>query len=164
MGDGKTCTDDSIFINAGKYKTPRKAYFIGSDLKQTAVGCVAPNAMFVHENSCFLTWQNTMWIFGGMFLEQHGNQLIAYYALISRLNNFQIEDIGYLPFRFKNGGCSIMNDEYIYLCFDNRYDSGNVCRRATDPKGFKLDIKITNSMYRHRWTQTSASDSKLLNL
>ena len=103
--------------------------------------------------SCSINWKNQFHVFGG------NNQR----RQISRLSGYRLESIGSLTFNHKWGTCSVMANQFIFLCFDNS-DSQNEsddirrCRRSTGPLGNFTEVALSN--HHHRRSQISCSDSK----
>ena len=96
--------------------------------------------------ACSLTWRNQLHVFGGNVERRQ----------ISRLTGYKLERIGDLPFDHYDGACSLMANQFIYLCFDN--NNPKQCRRSTGP----LDnlSELPESTHNHREAPTSCSDSK----
>ena len=97
--------------------------------------------------ACSVTWQNQFYIFGGKDVKRQ----------ISRLSDYRLERIGVLSFDHHMGSCSVMSNQFIFLCFG---DSNNYkhCRRSTGPLEIFSEIALSN--HDHRQIQTSCSDSK----
>ena len=99
--------------------------------------------------SCSVTWRGELFIFGG---DEETKQ-------ISKLNGCQLERIGSLSFNHDFGTCAVVNDEDIYLCFN---DGGSAdlkrCRKANEPMGVFKEINQSN--YEHRYTRIGASSGK----
>ena len=78
--------------------------------------------------ACSLTWKNEHYVFGGRVEK----------TLISKIIKCSLEPIGNLnamkTFSHYHGGCTNMNDEYIYLCFssENKHDIRK-CHVASSP-------------------------------
>ena len=100
--------------------------------------------------SCSVNWQNQLYIFGG---ESQKRQIL-------RLTGHKLEYAGQLSFDHKMGACSVMADQYIFLCFGTTpfFADSNRCRRSTGPLNQFTDIAL--STYDHGLTQTSCSESK----
>ena len=129
-------------------------------MKQVRAECVSTGDMFYEGYSCFVPWQNIMYIFGGYF-NLTRESTVGVYANIRRLNsiNFRIQDVGQLPFQHNRGACTNMNDEFLFLCFD--YKSSGICRQATDPKKFEGNKAINSPYFSHKLIHTPSSESKL---
>ena len=104
--------------------------------------------------SCSVNWKNQLFVFGG---ENKRKQ-------ISRLSGYKLERVGNLTFKHYDGACSVMGNEYIFLCFsapsaDTGMDDYLQCRRSTGP--LKEFSELDFSIQYHMMIQTSCSDSKL---
>ena len=90
-------------------------------------------------HSCSLTWRGDFFIFGG----------IDEKTQISKLSGCKLERISSLAFHHKQGACSNVNDEWIYLCF-NTDDSADYkkCRRSNSPSGTYQSISDSNEDHR----------------
>ena len=97
--------------------------------------------------SCSITWRGELFIFGGRIDE---------YRQISKLNDCTLERVGTLSFDHRYGTCAVVNDEEIYLCFDDY--SPKTCRKANDPMGAFSEVNPTN--YEHSVTRIGASSGK----
>ena len=97
--------------------------------------------------SCSINWNNQLFIFGG------GGD----HRQISRLTDHKLERVGSLDFNHFMGACSVMNNRFIYLCFN--FADGNRCRRSTGPLEQFSTVSLSN--HTHSSTQTSSSDSEL---
>ena len=99
--------------------------------------------------ACSISWRNQLYIFGGA-----GEQ-------VSKLIGYKLKRIGYLWFKYQYGTCSVMNNQYVYLCF-SRYLTSDLtykgCRRSTGP--LETYSAVTLSKYDHREAQISCSDSR----
>ena len=69
--------------------------------------CFEPESETEAYYSCSITWTNKLYIFGGHIDQRQ----------ISRLDGYHLKRIGTLDFDHYLGGCTVMNDESIYLCF-----------------------------------------------
>ena len=61
-----------------------------------------------------------------------------------------------LDFDFNEGGCAVLNQKTIVLCFN--WDEGNVCRQSNSP--FESFTKLPNSNHRHSGTRIASFDGK----
>ena len=93
--------------------------------------------------ACSVMWENSVYIFGT-------NQ-------ISRLTGYELTYLKDLDFSNFNGACSVMNKEFIFLCFD-MVEKPQKCRRATHPLGVFITVALPNMS--HLDIRTSASNSK----
>ena len=82
------------------------------------------------ENSCSVNWKNQLFIYGGTVWRNQITQLIGY----------KLEPKGTLPFEHFRGACSVMAEQYIFLCFPDEIQDYNRCRRSTDPLWKKASI------------------------
>ena len=57
--------------------------------------------------SCSLQWQNNYYVFGGNTEEQH----------VSIVDGNRLDRIATLSFSFEKGGCTVLNQITIVLCF-----------------------------------------------
>ena len=93
-------------------------------------------------SSCSLQFRNQYYVFGGRFQNKQ----------VSMVNGYRLERKGTLNFDFDAGGCTVLKEETIILCFDWR--ETKVCRKSNNPVG--LFIKLSNSIYSH-WVTKIAS-------
>ena len=75
--------------------------------------------------SCSITWRGDFFIFGGY----------SETTQIAKLNGCVLERVGSLAFNHKHGACSNVNDEWIYLCFNDQSGDYKKCRRSNNPLG-----------------------------
>ena len=149
FGDGKSCKGpDSVLVLYG----PKPATLMNTVLnyRQTLDCLVTEHSMtgtdYPSRSSCSITWQNTLYIFGGVQKTK-----------IARLDGYRLNYLAKdLGFEHNKGACSVMNDEFIFLCFD--YEHTRTCRRATDPLAH-FD-KVASAKTHHRLSPTTASPSK----
>ena len=99
--------------------------------------------------ACSLTWKNEHYVFGGRVEKTQ----------ISKIIKCSLEPIGNLKametFSHYHGGCTNMNDEYIYLCFssENKQDTRQ-CHVASSPGksenyfSAKIEFPLTQSLQR----------------
>ena len=78
------------------------------------------------EGSCFINWQNQMIIFGGHNIKRQ----------ISQLDGHKLKRIGTLAFDHYRAACTVMNNEFIFLCFNG----------ATSRKGLQI---VSFEVYKH---------------
>ena len=76
--------------------------------------------------SCGLTWRGENYIFGGDIEKRQ----------ISKIVDCGLERVGSLSFNFTNAACTNLNDEIIYLCFDDGPSFGGL--------HFKLANRFSN--------------------
>ena len=97
--------------------------------------------------SCSVTYRNKYYVFGGKVKMRQ----------ISEVAECKLRRIGSLDFDHSWAACSNVDNQKLYLCFDE-LDSKR-CRSADDPLG-KFS-EIVSSSYNHKKTKTAASPSKL---
>ena len=95
--------------------------------------------------SCSVTYRNRFHIFGG---DSEKRQ-------ISEVTKCELKRIGTLDFDHEYGACSNVDDQKIYLCFDEK--DKKECRSAVDPLGVFTEVE--RSSYDHRKIRTAASPS-----
>ena len=61
-----------------------------------------------------------------------------------------------------SGGCGAMSDKFAFLCFGSNKE--NLCFRAKNPAKKDSFGEIDESLYHHRQTTISTSDSKYLSI
>ena len=135
------------------------AYQLNSVGEQEELTCFKRDEVTTEAHySCSINWKNQYYVLGG------NNQK----RQISRLSGSKLERIGNLAFDHKSGACSVMANQFIFMCFDES-DSKNIndgirrCRRSTGSGRGNLLGKFTEvalSSHHHRRIQISCSDSK----
>ena len=75
---------------------------------------------------------------------------------MSMINGNRLERIGSLDFSFQHGGCTVLNQLTIVLCFG--YYEQKVCRQSNDPLG--PFTKLPNSNFSHWQTKIASFDGK----
>ena len=124
---------------------------INSEGQQEKLACFERDDKTDAYHSCSINWQNQSHIFGGIHQKRQ----------IDKLNGYKLERIGDLPFDHGSEACSVMNNQFIYLCFSfDLFDAFKRCRRSTG--SWKTFEKITLSNHDHQKARTSCSDSKSL--
>ena len=124
----------------------KPAMLVNSAGDQQELGCFEKAVKTDAYQSCSLTWNNKLFIFGGAYERKQ----------ISRLDGYKLNRIGSLFFDHQYGACSQMNNKYIFLCFSSK--DTTTCRRSTSP--LESFVKIASSTYSHRGISVSASESK----
>ena len=76
---------------------------------------------------------------------------------MSLVNGNRLERKGTLDFSFDAGGCTVLNQSTIVLCFD--WVEKNVCRRSNNPLGSYT--KLPDSNYNHQFTHIASYDGKI---
>ena len=99
-------------------------------------------------HSCSLTWRNEFFVFGG---DQQNRQ-------ISKLSGCRLSLVGTLAFDHYRAACSNVDDEAIYLCFNENAADNKKCRSAVDPLGNFADIHF--STFEHRQIRIASSQSE----
>ena len=97
--------------------------------------------------SCSLTWRGEHYVFGG---EKFRRQ-------ISKIEKCELKRFGELTFNFRQGACSNVADQFIYLCFN--ITGMKKCRKLTRPDGESTEIGLANHF--HAMTQIASSSSKI---
>ena len=97
-------------------------------------------------NSCSLQWKNHNYVFGG---DDERRQ-------VSMVNGNRLERKATLDFYFDEGGCTVLNQRTIVLCFD--FYETKVCRQSNNPLG--SFTKLQNSNYEHESTRIASFDGK----
>ena len=128
------------------YNGWKPVMLINSEGQQEELACFERDDNTEAFNSCSLTWRNQLHVFGG---DTERRQ-------ISRLTGYKLERIGDLPFDHYVAACSVMANQYIYLCFD--WNTPKQCRRSTGP--LETFSKLAMSNHDHVRAPTSCSDSK----
>ena len=123
---------------------------INSAGEQKELACFDRDATTEAEFSCSVNWNNEFFIFGGKNEKRQ----------ISRLTGHKLKRIGDLTFDHYFGACSVMANQFVFLCF-NFADSNDSkrCRRSNGP--LEQFSEVALSTYEHRRILTSCSDSKL---
>ena len=96
--------------------------------------------------SCSIQWQNYLYVFGGFTKRRQ----------VSMVNGSRLEQKATLDFNFHDGGCTVLNQSAIVLCFD-RFDT-KVCHQSNNPLG--SFTKLPKSNYHHRFTRIASFDGK----
>ena len=96
--------------------------------------------------SCSLQWQNNHYFFGGTEKRQQ----------VSMVSGNRLKRIGQLSFILEAGGCTVVNQSTIVLCFDLYQD--NLCRWSNSPLGSFTELPKSN--HSHRSTRIASFDGK----
>ena len=75
---------------------------------------------------------------------------------MSMVNGNRLERKATLDFDFKSGGCTVLDQKTIVLCFD--YNERNLCRQSNNPIG--SFTKLPKSNYDHWGTRIASFDGK----
>ena len=139
---------DSILV-LNSFRTWKPAMLLNSEGELKELTCFERDDTVEALYSCSINWNNQLFIFGG---GSSGRQ-------ISRLTGHKLERVGTLSFYQSNGGCSVMNNKFIYLCFNHAYTDHKRCRRSTGP--LEQFSQVALSTHDHSQARTSCSDCKL---
>ena len=126
----------------------KPALLITSAGEQKELACFQPDKKTEAFGSCSVNWKNQLHIFGGA----------TEYRQISRLSGFKLERIGDLAFDHESGSCSLMANQFIFLCFNYDANDYKRCRRSTNPLETFEEVSLSN--HEHRYTKTGCTDSK----
>ena len=96
--------------------------------------------------SCSLQWYNHFYIFGG---KERNRQ-------VSMVNGKRLERKGDLSFNFQSGGCTVINQQTVVLCFGVYDVEKDVCRKSNNPIG--PFTKLPNSNFNHLETRIASID------
>ena len=100
--------------------------------------------------SCSLQFKNQYYVFGGF-----GNQTMM--RQVSIVNGNRLERKGTLDFDFSLGGCTVLNQTTVVLCF-GVYKEPSLCLHSNNPFGsFK---NLPNSIYGHYGTRVASFDGR----
>ena len=101
--------------------------------EQEKLACFEPDSTSEALDSCSINWKNQFYIFGGWTKRRQ----------ISRISGYKLERLDDLPFDHYVGACSVIGDQFVFLCFD--YNDANQCRRSTGPPigGQMYDYDVT---------------------
>ena len=103
--------------------------------------------------SCSITWKNKVYIYGN-------------WNLMSTLDGYKVVDQPYenrLDFYHYRGSCNVMEEERIFLCFDQAQRLGKTCRVASDPFDFTISRKNYDTLQspnRHSYAAVGSSESE----
>ena len=124
---------------------------INTDGQHEKLTCFKRDDKTEADRSCVVNWRNEYHVFGS-YKERRQ---------ISKLSGLNLKRIGELAFDHYRGACSVMNNQFIFLCFNTDRDRKDTkrCRRATGPLGTFSEVASTN--HDHRSILTSSSDCKL---
>ena len=90
--------------------------------------------------SCSINWQGEMYIFGGAYRTTQ----------ISKLSGCKVERVNSLQFDHRRAACANMNDQSIYLCFNDKdLSDAKKCRKGDNPYGSFVEISQSNSEHIH---------------
>ena len=133
----------------------KRAYKISSiGYNQVKINYVHPT--IVHY-SCSLQWQNHFFVFGGAgYLCVQNAYCGSERRNVAVLNGNRLEKKHHLNFDFGYGGCTILNQLTVVLCFDTT--DLRSCRRSNNPMG--TYTKLPFSHFKHRYIRLASFDGK----
>ena len=99
--------------------------------------------------SCSLQWQNHHYIFGG-------EKNLKMKRQVSLVNGNRLERKASLDFVFSFGGCTVLNQLTIVLCFGD--EPFKVCHQSNNPLG--SFTKLPQSIYYHKMIRIASFDGK----
>ena len=145
----KTDSKRTVLVLSG-YEEWYPAMLFNIEGDQEELGCFEADEKTEARFACSVNWQNQFHIFGGSSERRQ----------ISRLSGYKLQRIGNLSFDHVIGACSVMNNQFIFLCFHVLEDDGyRRCRRSTGPLEVFSSVALSN--HDHPYTSTSCSESKL---
>ena len=98
--------------------------------------------------SCSLQWKNQYYVFGG---QKQDHQ-------VSVVVDNRLELKGTLDFKFNGGGCTVLNQHIVVLCFGDHKNDRRGCRQSKNPIG--PFTRMPQSNYDHRATRIASFDGK----
>ena len=101
-------------------------------------------------NSCSLTWQNELYVFGG-------HSQTARYQ-IAKVQSCRLTPIGKLAFAHYTADCVSVAGKKIVLCFNSTSADRKKCRMAASPTGAFSEMKL--SQYEHKYTRIATNDGE----
>ena len=99
--------------------------------------------------SCSVQWHNHLYVFGGYVKIRQ----------VSMVNGKRLERKKDLGFNFYDGGCAVLNQRTIVLCFGGQ-DESNVCRQSNNPVG--SFTKLPSSNHLHLNTRIASFDGEII--
>ena len=99
------------------------------------------------DSSCSLQWQNHYYVFGGRNDRRQ----------VSMLNGNRLERKAKLDFYFEDGGCTVLNQLTIVLCFGD-HNQKKTCRMSNNPR--RKFTELRNSNHNHRSIRIASFDGK----
>ena len=104
--------------------------------------------------SCAVTFKNEFYVYGSYYENEE------WYRPISKIDGCRLRKIGELPFYHSYGACAVVDDDSIYLCFnDFGGNTYKVCHFATQPQG--PFASVPKSHFNHGRIRIAASKSCL---
>ena len=100
------------------------------------------------KSSCSITFQNTLYLFGGAGSLQ---------KQVTKLSGFRLVSVGTLNFSLIRGACANVDNKFLYLCFHFGDDNDKkLCRYSTKATGSFSSIE--KSFYRHAGISIAAAE------
>ena len=75
---------------------------------------------------------------------------------MSVVKGYKLSRHGTLDFNFRHGGCTVLNQTTIVLCFDSW--EKDLCRQSNNPLGPFTDLPSSN--YEHSFARVASLDGK----
>ena len=140
-----------LVLNSLSEHSWKPALLIDSTGRQEELDCFSYGDNTISYKSCSLVWKNHLYVYGGdsTFDETYDRQ-------ISRLNQYRLQRIGYLPFNFRAGTCTNMADRKFFLCFHSFTTGLRQCHWSINPLGDFQNITLTS--YNHYRAKISSSE------
>ena len=98
--------------------------------------------------SCSLQWKNHFYVFGGRSEPKQ----------VSMLSGNKLERKADLKYPLYLGGCTVMNQLTVVLCFDMY--TNDLCRHSNNPLDGNSFTDLPKSNYTHSWTRVTSVDGK----
>ena len=127
----------------------KPALLLDATGRQDQLDCFSHDQNAEADESCSLTWQNQLYVFGG---DSNKRQ-------ISRLSGYRLHVVGALPFDHRLGACANFANKKLFLCFNDASSDWKRCRWSREPLGSFAEA--TFATYDHRAARISSSDGKL---
>ena len=102
---------------------------------------------------CSIVWHGTMFVFGGV---KKAGVTLTNSRVISKVEKCQLKKYGELKFDLVEGGCAQLNNEKVFLCFDQK--SKKNCYESTGP--LNSFTKLPTSTVGHASAQIAVSKGK----
>ena len=127
-----------LVLNSLSEHSWKPALLIDSTGRQEELDCFSYDDNSIGYTSCSLVWKNHLYVYGGYPVETYNRQ-------ISRLNQYRLQRIGYLPFDFHAGTCTNMADRKFSYAFTIRIpDIRKVYDNATGRSIRLATFKMSN--------------------
>ena len=146
-GDGVSCSElKTVLVFGGYWMSDLPTLLVDAKDRMDPKITMSFDKETQISYSCAVTFRNRFYVFGGQ----------KYKRQISEVKECKLTKIGNLDFEHSFGACSNLDNQKLYLCFDQK--NPKRCRSAVDP--LKDFTKIPFSTHDHRATKTAASPSK----